>query len=81
MANNKLKQANNMIFKVKLRKIGNSLGVIIPKKVLEYIEDEWSVNVITVGDSIYLNVITDDKEYVDLPCGVITSSEVVKKNI
>ena len=64
-----------MIIKAKLRKIGNSLGVLIPKEVIAHIEVEWSVGVITTGDEIYLKVITDGEKYekyMDLPCGVIT---------
>lgn len=41
-----------MVFKTKLRKIGNSLGVYIPKKVITSYKE---------GDVITLNVITFDK--------------------
>jgi len=60
-----------MTFKAKLRKVGNSLGVLIPKEVITHLEDEWGVNVITAGDSIYLDVITKDIEHADTPCGVL----------
>jgi len=64
-----------MRFKAKLRKIGNSLGILIPKEVITFIESKWGVDVITKGDTIYLEVITDDKNMMDLPCGVITEKE------
>ena len=53
-------------FKVKLRKIGNSIGVIIPKNVITNY---------SIGDDIELevklNVITSDKS----PVNVITSKK------
>ena len=51
-----------MIIKAKLRKIGNSLGILISKEVITYIEEESAVNEIKAGDVITLEVITDDKE-------------------
>jgi antitoxin component of MazEF toxin-antitoxin module len=60
-----------MKFKSKLRKIGNSLGIIIPKDVITYIEDKNEVNIITAGDYVCLEVITDDLDYCDLPEGII----------
>lgn len=52
-----------MLLKAKLRKIGNSFGVIIPKEVITYIENEWEVG-----------VITDTDKYIDVPDGVITEN-------
>lgn len=60
-----------MIIKTKIRKIGNSFGVIIPKEVITKIEDDWQIGRL---DSISLDVITDwDKHsrYMDFPDGVI----------
>ena len=77
-----------MIFKAKLRKIGNSLGVIIPANVItSYKEgDDIELNVITSKDKVNDNVITsvkdkgnvitsDDKKEND----VITSKPIKKK--
>ena len=68
-----------MRFKAKLRKIGNSLGVIVPKEVITFLEDKWSC--VEITGSIYLKVITDDSEYMDLPDGVITSNPHKKENV
>ena len=51
-----------MIIKAKLRRIGNSLGILISKEVITYIEEESAVNEIKAGDVITLEVITEDKE-------------------
>ena len=64
-----------MIIKAKLRKIGNSLGILIPKEVITHIEDEWAVNEIKAGDVITLEVITEDKED-----NVITGTKPPKKD-
>ena len=59
-----------MKFKAKLRKIGNSLGVIIP------------LNVITgykKGDFIELNVITEPNVITEKSANVITSEKPPKK--
>lgn len=55
-----------MTFKAKLRKIGNSIGVIIPKNVITSykVGDEVALNVITSGgieEEKELNVITSSK--------------------
>lgn len=51
-----------MQFKAKLRKIGNSLGILIPRRVItNYQEgDEVVLYVITNGDGKDVTVITDD---------------------
>ena len=56
-----------MLMKCKLRQIGNSVGVILPAKVITgyNIGDEI---VITIGDVITDKVITPDPDAVDCPC-------------
>jgi hypothetical protein len=61
-----------MIIKTKIRKIGNSLGVIIPKEVISKIEDDWKIGKL---EHLCLDVITDwDKfaKYIDEPDGVLS---------
>lgn len=57
-----------MAFKAKLRKIGNSLGVLIPKDVItgQGVGDEIELNVITEGKVITDNVITNDSSTGDV---------------
>ena len=70
-----------MILKAKLIQIGNSLWIIIPREDLDHIEIKHQVNVITKGDDIYLEVITDDMEYWDEPMGVITKEAIKPENV
>lgn len=59
--------------KAKIRKIGNSFGIIIPKELLDKNEDEWQCPM----TELYVNVITNPSEsekYWDFPCGVITEN-------
>ena len=71
------------MFKTKLRKIGNSLGVIIPKKELKcynignVITLEIKQNVITSKQ----NVITSDKKIPLSNENVITSKDNKAKNV
>lgn len=55
-------------FKAKLRKIGNSLGVIIPANVITSYKQ---------GDEIELNVITKDSNVITKPANVITKKNNV----
>ena len=64
-----------MKFKAKLRKLGNSIGIIMPRDVITHIEKEHNVVVITAGDDIYLEVITEDEPYWEAPYGVITEGQ------
>ena len=57
-----------MNFKAKLRKIGNSFGVIIPKNVITNLD---------IGDEITLNVITEDTPPV---CNVGCQKELIIDN-
>lgn len=63
---------NTSSFKAKLRKIGNSLGVIIPANVITYYKE---------GDEIELNVITMSDKPVKKPQNVITSEVKNKSNV
>ena len=70
-----------MKFKAKLRKIGNSWGIIVPKEVITYLKDEWKIAIIEKGAYVYLEVITDDSKYMDYPEGVITSNSDSDKKV
>jgi antitoxin component of MazEF toxin-antitoxin module len=66
-----------MKLKVKLRKIGNSFGVILPKEVITKMEDDWECP-FKIGSDIYIDVITtpsESEKYWDLPDGVITEEQ------
>ena len=59
------------MFKAKLRKIGNSIGIYIPKEVITSYK---------VGDVITLNVITSGAESGEEKKNVITSTITSSKN-
>ena len=58
------------MFKAKLRKIGNSFGVIIPLEVITSIK---------AGDVITLDVITLEEDVITRKHNVITSDNVITK--
>ena len=61
-----------MTFKAKLRKIGNSLGVIIPYKVITYYKE---------GDEIELDVITKGEITPNKDPNVITKPLIEEKPV
>lgn len=61
-----------MPFKAKLRKIGNSVGVILPRDV---------ITCYNVGDEIELNVITKDSSTADVITTIAVVTPVESTNI
>lgn len=64
-----------MLIKAKLRKVGNSFGILVPKEVLLELAKAHQVGKVDEKDFILLNVITNwsetEKYWEDKP-GVIT---------